>query len=91
MNRIRTATTITTVGIVVAMMAGCTPSTAESASEPSTAAEAAAPSVDELRLGYFANVTHAPALVGLEEGLFEDALGDVDLTTQVFNAGPAAI
>ncbi|HWI30700.1 MAG TPA: ABC transporter substrate-binding protein, partial [Microbacterium sp.] len=47
--------------------------------------------VDELRLGYFANVTHAPALVGLEEGLFEDALGDVDLTTQVFNAGPAAI
>ena len=41
--------------------------------------------------GYFANVTHAPALVGLEEGLFEDALGDVDVTTQVFNAGPAAI
>ena len=47
--------------------------------------------VTELRLGYFANVTHAPALVGLEEGLFEDALGDVDVTTPVFNAGPAAI
>ena len=47
--------------------------------------------VTELRLGYFANVTHAPALVGLEEGLFEDALGDVEVTTQVFNAGPAAI
>ena len=36
-------------------------------------------------------MTHAPALVGLEEGIFEDALGDVDVTTSVFNAGPAAI
>ena len=47
--------------------------------------------MSELRLGYFANVTHAPALVGLEEGLFKEALGDVDVTTPVFNAGPAAI
>jgi NitT/TauT family transport system substrate-binding protein len=46
---------------------------------------------DELRLGYFANVTHAPALVGLEEGLFEGALGDTELTTHASNAGPAAI
>ena len=36
-------------------------------------------------------MTHAPALVGLEEGLFADALPGVDITTQVFNAGPAAI
>lgn len=46
---------------------------------------------DTLRLGYFANVTHAPALVGVEEGLFADALGDVDLEGQIFNAGPAAV
>lgn len=45
----------------------------------------------ELRLGYFANVTHAPALVGVAKGLFADELGDTELTTQVFNAGPAAI
>ncbi|HEY9310161.1 MAG TPA: ABC transporter substrate-binding protein [Microbacterium sp.] len=88
MNKIRTATAITTLGLVAAMMAGC----ASAAASPSeTAAGGDSPSVDELRLGYFANVTHAPALVGLEEGLFEDALGDVDVTTQVFNAGPAAI
>jgi len=43
---------------------------------------------DELRLGYFANVTHAPALIGVNEGLFADELGDTKLTTQVFNAGP---
>lgn len=80
MNNIRTATTITTLGLVGMMMAGCA-SAAGSTPEP----------VTELRLGYFANVTHAPVLVGLEEGLFEDALGGVDVTTSVFNAGPAAI
>jgi NitT/TauT family transport system substrate-binding protein len=45
-----------------------------------------------VRLGYFDNVTHAPALVGLEEGFFEDALGsDVKLESSIFNAGPAAV
>ena len=29
-----------------------------------------------LRLGYFPNVTHAPAIIGVEDGLFQDALGD---------------
>jgi NitT/TauT family transport system substrate-binding protein len=43
---------------------------------------------DELRLGYFANVTHAPALIGVEQDLFTEELGDTKLTTQVFNAGP---
>src|SRR3954452_20571448 len=43
---------------------------------------------DELRLGYFANVTHAPALIGVNEGLFAKELGDTKLTTRVFNAGP---
>ena len=80
MNNIRTATTITTLGLVGMMVAGCA-SAAGSTPEVPT----------ELRLGYFANVTHAPALVGLEEGLFADELGDVTVTTQVFNAGPAAI
>src|SRR4051812_15336048 len=72
------------------MMAGCA-SAAGSTPDPTTTAAAAEDDLTELRLGYFANVTHAPALVGLEEGLFADALGDVDVTTQVFNAGPAAI
>ena len=46
---------------------------------------------DELRLGYFANVTHAAALIGVQEGFFEDELGDTELTTQVFNAGPDVV
>ncbi|MCY9783064.1 aliphatic sulfonate ABC transporter substrate-binding protein [Nocardiopsis sp. EMB25] len=45
-----------------------------------------------LTLGYFPNVAHAPAMVGVERGTLADALGDgVDFDTRVFNAGPDAI
>jgi NitT/TauT family transport system substrate-binding protein len=50
--------------------------------------ESSGGAADELRLGYFANVTHAAALIGVNEGLVEGELGDTTLTTQVFNAGP---
>jgi NitT/TauT family transport system substrate-binding protein len=45
-----------------------------------------------LRLGYFPNVTHAPAIVGVERRIFERALGaDVKLETKTFNAGPQVV
>jgi NitT/TauT family transport system substrate-binding protein len=45
-----------------------------------------------LRLGYFANVTHAPALVAIEKGFITEALGpDVTLELRTFNAGPEAV
>ena len=44
-----------------------------------------------MRLGYFPNVTHAPALVGVAEGIFEAQLGDTTLSTFSFNAGPEAV
>src|SRR5262245_50131996 len=45
-----------------------------------------------LRLGYFPNVTHAPALVGIKDGIFEENLGsNVKLETAPFNAGPEAV
>src|SRR5688572_13839182 len=43
-----------------------------------------------LRLGYFPNLTHATAIVGVEDGHFEKALGSNQLKTQTFNAGPEA-
>lgn len=56
------------------------------------AVEAAPGEPVTLRLGYFPNITHAPALVGVEDGLFAEALGDdVTLETVTFNAGPAAV
>ncbi|TMA21905.1 MAG: ABC transporter substrate-binding protein [Deltaproteobacteria bacterium] len=44
------------------------------------------------RLGYLPNVTHAPALWGLESGAIGSALGpSVVLEARAFNAGPAVI
>jgi NitT/TauT family transport system substrate-binding protein len=52
----------------------------------------AAPAPRTLRLGYFANVTHAPALIALDSGLLADALGpEVALEPHAFNAGPEAV
>jgi NitT/TauT family transport system substrate-binding protein len=42
------------------------------------------------RLGYFPNVTHAQALVGVDDGTYAKALG-AKLETKMFNAGPAAM
>jgi NitT/TauT family transport system substrate-binding protein len=67
---------------VVALAAGCGDSST-AASKPGPAAE--------LRLGYFANVTHAGAVYGVQSELYEKALGSTRLSTQVFNAGPAAV
>ena len=44
-----------------------------------------------VRLGFFPNVTHATALVGVESGIFKSALGANTLETKTFNAGPAAV
>jgi NitT/TauT family transport system substrate-binding protein len=56
-----------------------------------SAAPAAGTAAAELKLGYFGNITHAPALVGVKQGFIAKNLGDTRLSTQVFNAGPAAI
>src|SRR5580704_11954413 len=47
---------------------------------------------EKIRVGYFPNITHAQALVGLADGTFQKALGDdVTIETKVFNAGPSAV
>ena len=45
-----------------------------------------------LRLGYFPNVTHAAAVVGVAKGFFTQALAsNVTLEPKTFNAGPEAV
>ncbi len=45
-----------------------------------------------LRVGFFPNVTHAQAIVGLARGDFQRHLGeDVKIRTKLFNAGPSVI
>ncbi|MFN6121593.1 MAG: ABC transporter substrate-binding protein [Actinomycetes bacterium] len=71
------------------------PDTTEAAAPTTAAPEttaAAEPLEGTLNLGFFPNVTHAPALVGVEEGLFAEALGDgVALNTFTFHAGTEAV
>jgi NitT/TauT family transport system substrate-binding protein len=76
-------------------LTGCATSTAGGGAEPNSAPEgngaAEGTPAEELRLGYFPNVTHATAVYGDAEGVFAEALGDTQLSTQTFNAGPAAV
>ncbi|HKR72471.1 MAG TPA: ABC transporter substrate-binding protein [Candidatus Nitrosocosmicus sp.] len=45
-----------------------------------------------LRIGYFPNITHSQAVIGLNNGDFQKTLGDnVTVETFRFNAGPSAI
>lgn len=58
-------------------------------SDSSSGADAAAP-LGEVKLGFFPNVTHAPALVGVKEGTFQAKLGDTKLSTFTFDTGTEA-
>ena len=60
-----------------------------SSASTSTTATSATPVT--VRLGYFPNLTHAPALVGVEKGYFTKELGRNKLETKTFNAGTDAV
>uniref|UniRef100_A0AAU3GN86 Aliphatic sulfonate ABC transporter substrate-binding protein n=1 Tax=Streptomyces sp. NBC_01401 TaxID=2903854 RepID=A0AAU3GN86_9ACTN len=48
-------------------------------------------SADTVKLGYFPNLTHATALVGIQEGLIAKELGGTTVKPSTFNAGPSEI
>jgi NitT/TauT family transport system substrate-binding protein len=76
MRRILPAAAVAT----VALLAGCS-------SSPSGSSGSGGSQVT-LRLGFLANITHAPALVGVNKGFFTQALGkNVTLKVQIFNTG----
>lgn len=76
--------------IVVLAAVGLLASCSRAEERPTSAAGEAAPAA-EVRLGYFPNITHAPAIVGVSQGLFARELGQTKLTTQTFNAGGDAV
>lgn len=47
--------------------------------------------LDSVKIGYFGNLTHATALVGREQGLFQKELGATKADYATFNAGPSEI
>jgi NitT/TauT family transport system substrate-binding protein len=79
------------IGLCVGAIAtACGSGDAASTGAPA-AAEAAEPG-GRLRLGYFANVTHAPAVIGEEAGIFAEHLGDdVSIEYVYFRSGTEAI
>jgi NitT/TauT family transport system substrate-binding protein len=82
--------TITQIGATFAatsilLVAGC-------ATNPE-AAPSDAPEITAVRLGFFVNLTHAPALIATQKGLFASELKSIDLvvTPTAFNAGPDVV
>ncbi|MEU9199781.1 aliphatic sulfonate ABC transporter substrate-binding protein [Streptomyces sp. NPDC048332] len=63
----------------------------DDAGKANVAADGKKLSADTVRIGYFPNLTHATALVGDQEGLFQKELGGTRLKTSTFNAGPSEI
>ncbi len=47
--------------------------------------------LDTVKVGYFPNLTHATALVGDQQGIFQKELGGTKFAASTFNAGPSEI
>ena len=72
-------------------LVACTAALAGCGADTQAQSSSAAQHVD-LRFGYYPNLTHGTAIVGVEKGFLAQALGsNVTLTTQTFNAGPAEV
>ncbi len=82
MRKLRPVAVLAIVAVATAaLLSGVTAAGAAKSSEPVT-----------LRLGYFPNITHASAIVGVEEGIFAEKLGsNVSLELSTFNSGTEAL
>jgi NitT/TauT family transport system substrate-binding protein len=47
--------------------------------------------LDSVKIGYFGNLTHGTALVGIQKGFFQKQLGATKIAPVPFNAGPSEI
>lgn len=43
--------------------------------------------ITEINIGYFPNITHAPAIVGISENIFTDTLNGIKINTRIFPNG----
>ncbi|MDJ0380290.1 aliphatic sulfonate ABC transporter substrate-binding protein [Streptomyces sp. G-G2] len=83
--------------LLIGALASCGYGSDAAKDEPAADKASAAPadakklSASEVRIGYFPNLTHATALVGIQEGLIEKELAGTKIKPQTFNAGPSEI
>ncbi|MFJ5549915.1 aliphatic sulfonate ABC transporter substrate-binding protein [Streptomyces sp. NPDC093225] len=89
----RVAVAAVAVTTAAGLLTGCGygASADDSPVEQAAGASGAKLSADTVKIGYFPNLTHGTALVGLQEGLFQKELGSTRIKSQFFNAGPAEI
>ncbi|MCL2554637.1 MAG: aliphatic sulfonate ABC transporter substrate-binding protein [Actinomycetia bacterium] len=84
-----------TLPILVGTLAACGYGSDKPKDDPAAAPAASSGakklSADQVKIGYFPNLTHATPLVGLKEGLFQKELGATKVKEYTFNAGPAEI
>lgn len=78
--KIRSVIFVGIAGIVVFSVLGVFLNSSETTSDP------------KLRIAYFPNIGHAIPIVGMENGFFQNSLGDqIKIETRVFDSGPQAI
>ncbi|MFI5619424.1 aliphatic sulfonate ABC transporter substrate-binding protein [Streptomyces sp. NPDC051567] len=82
--------------LLIGALASCGYGSQATPQEPAKTTDASADtgkalSAPEVRIGYFPNLTHATALVGIQEGLIAKELGSTAIKPQTFNAGPSEI
>jgi NitT/TauT family transport system substrate-binding protein len=82
------ATALAAIGLLSACSYGSKADTTSAVPKASGPVTLSAASV---RIGYFANLTHATPLIGIENGQFAKDLGGTQIKTQIFNAGPAEL
>src|SRR3984885_3369612 len=92
MGRVLAGTAVLVGGALLA--AGCSSSSSPSSaaaggsSAPAASSSSAAAAPVTVRLGYLANITHAPALIAVKNGYFAKELGSAGtVTTTVFSSG----
>ncbi|MGV9235027.1 ABC transporter substrate-binding protein [Streptomyces nigra] len=97
MSAARPLTTLRTVAVIAALpllLTACgygAESSDDSGKQAEVAADAKKLSADTVKIGYFPNLTHATALVGVQEGLLQKELGGTKIKPSTFNAGPSEI
>ena len=78
--KIRSVISAGIVGVVILSVLGVTLSSSDSTHDA------------KLRIAYFPNIGHAIPIVGMENGFFQNSLGDqIKIETRVFDSGPQAI
>jgi NitT/TauT family transport system substrate-binding protein len=90
--RIRRMAVATVIAGVAMLAAACSSNSSSPTTTAGSGTATTAGAPVTLRLGYLTNLTHASALIGVQNGIFKKNLpSNVTLQTSTYNAGPAEV